>query len=155
MIHQKHFVYKQLLEQATVGEFRTVVSCFINFLNVDFLLRHFLELNEFIVQNGGYLNKIIHDDKGYQMLVLFGAPVTTEEIANRSANFVLQVKNFGGKNVRVGFSMGTVFAGFVGNKERCEYTALGTEVNKSARLMMIADWGDALTDSHIKAVIYF
>ena len=40
-----------------------------------------------------------------------------------------------GHEVRVGITTGNVYAGSVGNGQRCEYTFYGTSVNMAARLM--------------------
>ena len=144
------FVPKGLHDYNVEGEFRSVVSCFINFYDVNLILRNFTTLSKLVTQNGGFLNKIIQCDKGFVALVIFGAPVSREDNLVRAGNFSFQMLKKFKRKVRIGFSQGIVFAGFVGSVLRCEYTVLGKEVNKSARMMMEADWGNCIVDNVIK-----
>ncbi|MFP4484318.1 MAG: tetratricopeptide repeat protein [Spirochaetaceae bacterium] len=130
------------------GEFRYVASVFISFQAPSRhhataeLVRPVLDLaNEY----GGYFNLLDFADKGGVMLVLFGAPTTQGDDLERATDFALAANAVMNKRGRQGIAAGTVFAGYVGNRDRSTYTALGAIVNLSARLAMDADWATVVT----------
>ena len=134
------------------AEFREVVSVYISMhsalKNNDF--------NDFVAEladqchiHGGYLNKIDFGAAGSVALILFGAPVSYENNIERAFNFALNVsRGASGRESRAGISCGTVYAGIIGGRERCEYTAIGDTVNLSARLALAANWGKMWTDEN-------
>ncbi len=133
---------------AAEGEFRYVSSVFISFqapsrhdATAD-LVRPVLDLaNEY----GGYFNLLDFGDKGGVMLILFGAPTAQGDDLERAADFTLAANATLSSRGRQGLAAGTVFAGYVGNRGRSTYTALGAVVNLSARLAMDAEWSAATT----------
>ncbi len=142
------FVPESLLDLNVRGEFREVVSCFISFQG--------RTSNEFIkgVINrchsyGGYFNRVDFGDKGGVMLILFGAPSAREKLYERALDFALGLGKLSRVKFRAGITAGTAFAGFIGSEKRSEYTALGSNVNLSARLMTKAGWYEILTDRKI------
>ncbi len=154
----------QFLPQAVVdfnqtGEFRHVVSLFVSFAGVDGLdeLDAFAEvLLHNADQFNGYFNKIDFGDKGGLALYLFGAPVTFEDNIERALDCVLALRRdlrdvpaLDRLEWRAGLSYGTVYAGIIGGERRCEYTAIGDQVNLAARLTMKADWGDVWVTEEI------
>ncbi|RKZ09069.1 hypothetical protein DRQ25_07545, partial [Candidatus Fermentibacteria bacterium] len=82
---------------------------------------------------GGYFNKIDFSDKGWIMLVLFGAPINPGNLYNRALEFATAAMDIPELRVRIGLTYGTAFTGFVGSELRSEYTAVGSVVNLSAR----------------------
>ena len=130
------------------GEFREVLSCFINMANPD------PEQITFIVesagQQGGYFNHIDCTDKGWMAYIMFGAPLGYEKTSERAMDFANAVQEKCKTNVRIGLTQGRAFAGFIGSRFRAEYTALGMAVNLAARFTMLASWGDVLFDERIR-----
>lgn len=145
---QTDFIPARILELRSDGEFRQVLSCFINILKPSEAL--ILEIMELAERYGGYFNKIDFTDKGWLALVLFGAPVEYEKTALRALEFAHDVSALTGQSGRIGLSRGKAFAGFIGSKERGEYTAIGMAVNLAARLMFSASWGEILIDERIR-----
>ncbi len=133
------FVPRSILSQKTSGEFRDIVACFINLNRIDAKkIEHILTLSD---RFGGYFNKVDVSDKGCVILVLFGAPTALEKMSHRALEFATTIRDEYANVVRIGLTQGTAFAGIVGSKRRCEYTALGLSVNLAARMMMNAEFG--------------
>ncbi|MBN1887644.1 MAG: tetratricopeptide repeat protein [Thermoflexales bacterium] len=143
------FALNEVVDLSAPAEFRNVASVFISFEEPSEATR----LDEFVAgiveavaSYGGYFNKLDFGDKGALMLVLFGAPIAHEDDLERAADFLLGLSSQAGSvRWRAGLSYGTVYAGFMGGEERCEYTAIGDVVNLSARLMGQAAWGEIWT----------
>ncbi len=147
-LSQKDFVPQEILEQKSEGEFREVLSCFINLINPEEeLIRKMVSICK---KYGGYFNKVDYTDKGWLALVLFGAPVAYEQTAIRAVNFAYELKVAGQGNIRIGMSFAKAFAGFIGSSRRGEYTALGMAVNLGARFMYKAVYGEVLIDNRIR-----
>ena len=150
------FVPPAVIEAAGVGEFRTVASVFLslaggaNHNEVDRVARAVLGAT---AEYGGYFNSLDFGDKGCTMLVLFGAPVTHEDDLVRAVDFSLRVAEELGAGVRIGITMGTVYAGPLGSERRATYTALGSVINQSARRMVAADWGSIFADGAVAGVL--
>ena len=111
---------------------------------------------ELIDRHGGTINKIdLHPD-GHTLMALFGAPVAQGHDAERAVSCALALLNEGAARHageanaaplmvrRIGIATGQVFAGAVGSAQRREYTVMGSVVNLAARLMDVADEGQAL-----------
>ncbi len=148
-IAQAHFIPKSIRTQTNAGEFREVVSCFINLQPGKSVRSDIATIAALCHQFGGYLNKVDYGDKGWVVLVVFGAPIAHEKIAHRASYFAVALKTHIGNHIRIGLSMGTAFAGFTGAAARGEYTVLGMSVNLAARFMMAAEWGEVLLDSQL------
>lgn len=128
----------------SMGQFRNIVSVFISFRE----LLNFEELNQFITnilfnvkEFGGYFNGLDFGDKGNNILVFFGVPISYENNIWRAINFIQSLKIMYGDNIKAGITTGIVYSGFVGCSKRCTFTSIGDIVNLSARFMMRADWG--------------
>ncbi len=147
------------------GEFRTVVAVFLSFEGIEShrQLSAFAGLVlEQAVNFAGYFKEIEFGDKGAVMVILFGAPVSFENNAERALEFVLSFREAARndeltKNVhfRAGASMGLAYTGIVGGAERCQYAAVGNRINLAARLMINADWGETLVDAELKKLKQF
>lgn len=152
----KTFLPEVVFESTQLGEFRNIVSIFISFKE----LNNFDELNEFIGKVlalmdifGGYFNSLDFGDKGSNMLIFFGAPISYETNIQRAIDFIYSLKEIFGDKIRAGIVFGIVYAGIVGSNRRCAYTCLGDTVNLSARFMMKADWGELWLSKDINDVI--
>lgn len=88
----------------------------------------------------GSLNKLLMDDKGSTLIVVFGLPPLSHQddpIRAVLTGFSL-LRELAVINCRcsVGIATGTVYAGVIGTSgSRREYSVLGDSVNLSARLM--------------------
>ncbi|NPA90324.1 MAG: AAA family ATPase, partial [Chloroflexi bacterium] len=147
------FVPESILHLSIPAEFRNLCSTFISFQEpdtpdaLDEFVTHVMALADIY---GGYFNKIDFGDKGNVILLLFGAPISHENNVARAAEFLLALRDQE-RDIpwRAGVTFGTAYAGIVGGRARCEYTAIGDVVNLSSRLMTLADWGHILTDARV------
>ncbi|MGC9365901.1 MAG: tetratricopeptide repeat protein [bacterium] len=141
---QKCF-YPEKLLTGQVNEFRDVTSCFISISgeqNKDQLISEIVKLTD---TYQGYFNRVNFGDKGCFILILFGAPVTPEDIVARSCSFALKILDLSGK-IKIGMTHDRAFAGFIGSNIRAEYTAQGSSVNLAARMMTKAQPGQILVN---------
>lgn len=93
-----------------------------------------------IYYHQGSLNKLLMDDKGSTLIVVFGfPPLSHQDDPIRAILTGLSlVKELGILKCvcSVGIATGTVFAGVIGTSgSRREYSVLGDSVNLAARLM--------------------
>ena len=125
------------------GEFRSVYSVFFSLQHprdheeIQHTAGQILDLT---TDYGGYFNLLDYGDKGYVALVLFGAPSSHGDDLTRATQLSLAVLSALGDRVRIGLAAGLAFAGYVGNRDRATYTALGAPVNLSARLALDAQF---------------
>jgi len=143
------FIPDSILHLKSKGEFRSVISCFISFQQKENFHLHLSRIIRLSNEYGGYFNKIDFSDKGGVILVLFGAPISKEQMEIRACDFALEVIKLKGFFCRIGLSFGTAFTGFIGSDKRGEYTALGMAVNVAARFMMKANWTEIFLDRFI------
>ena len=132
----RDFIHIPVLDNINKGEFRDIVSCFIGFSQQD----DFKDAVSIVIRKcyeyGGYFNRVDFGDKGGTMLVIFGAPSGYEKLYQRAADFSLSLKDIPDFRFKAGISAGTAYTGFIGSGFRSEYSALGSVVNLSARIMM-------------------
>lgn len=96
----------------------------------------------------GYFLKVDCGDKGDKFLILFGVPFQIEDPLIKGYDFLIEFKKLSMEenfSFKAGINYAKIFAGFLGCKERCEYTVLGDGVNISARLMQVAEEGEILS----------
>ena len=135
---------REVVEWSGLGEFRRVSVVFVGLRTVpehQELDRITSAIRTACAQLGGYFNLLDYGDKGMLILVLFGAPVGHEDDPERAVEFALAVIEELGEGVRCAMTSGVVYAGLVGSELRSTYTALGSTVNLSARLMQKTPWG--------------
>ena len=129
------------------------------------LTRYFNEVAEIAFRHGGTIDKFIGD----AVMVFFGAPEATGEAdqAIRCVRMALEVQRrvgeLGGEfmqlgaqaalEVRIGIGSGQATVGEFGARHRTDYTAVGTPVNRAARLEPLAPPGGILIDSETHALI--
>lgn len=137
-----------LLQTAVRGEFRQVVTLFINVQQptttalVAFMRRLFRLLRQY----GGTLCRLDFGDKGCNLLLFWGAPTSHENDVARALNFALDLRAESSLALRAGVTYRLAFAGFAGSPLREEYTCYGLGVNQAARQMMAAPWGAVWLD---------
>jgi class 3 adenylate cyclase/tetratricopeptide (TPR) repeat protein len=92
---------------------------------------------------GGSVYQFLMDDKGIVLIGILGLPpLAHEDDAARAVQSGLAIHeelNRSGLRTSIGITGGRAFCGVLGNEERRQYTAVGTVMNLSARLMQMAD----------------
>ena len=145
------FIDNSIIELGSNAEFKNVVSVFVSFkepkndLDLKQISNLILEESK---KYGGYA-RLNFDDKGFNFLILFGAPKSYENNLDRGLNFILSLRNGQVRNFRAGITYGTVYTGVIGGIERGEFSAIGNIINLSARFMMKAKIGEILVDETI------
>jgi len=140
----KSFIPKAVIEQTVAGAFRKVVSLFLSYdfpETLEDVNSTMKTLTDSITKYGGYISGFDSGDKGATVLALFGAPLSYEDDLERALNCVLDLRRNAQFEFRSGITEGVVYAGFTGSDKRAAYTALGDNVNLSARVMMKAQMG--------------
>ncbi|MCB0049688.1 MAG: tetratricopeptide repeat protein [Caldilinea sp.] len=148
------FVPDILLTMPTVGEFRRVVSIFVNCLPVassDQEASFFHDLFVLLARYGGYLcrvGRIGGRDSGMTLLIFFGAPVSYEQDITRALGFLLDLWDVAPMPLRAGVTTDRAYAGFVGSPRSEEYTCHSIYVNLAARHMVAAGWDEIWLDQN-------
>lgn len=137
----------------SVGEFRQVVNLFVDIpINIsdEALVTPFMEtvyaLQE---QYGGFFLRPDLGDKGFNLLLFWGAPIANEKDIEHALNFILELAERARIPLRAGITYRVAYAGFIGASLREDYTAYGWGVNLAARLMEYADQGAIWIDEEI------
>jgi predicted ATPase/class 3 adenylate cyclase len=149
---QAHFYPKNILTQATSGEFRQVVSLFIRLPTVrtETQLERFIQsLFHLQEKYGGFLNRLDFGDKGTHLLMFWGAPAANENDIGRAMNFILELQVITSIPISAGVTYRISHAGFIGGRQHVEYTCFGQGVNLAARLMTAAPRGGIWVDEFI------
>jgi class 3 adenylate cyclase/tetratricopeptide (TPR) repeat protein len=136
------------------AEHRTVTSAFVALPDLDVpgdgggRLQGYAEVAvRCVARYGGDLCQIDAGDKGYQLVLGFGAPRSHADDAERAVACCLELMQLPGGPYRAGVATGPVFCGEVGAESRREYTVLGDSVNVAARLAHSARPGELLVDA--------
>ncbi|MCB9144027.1 MAG: tetratricopeptide repeat protein [Anaerolineales bacterium] len=147
------FFPEALSSQKIVGEFRHVINLFIDIpLNIsdETLVAPFMqtvyELQEIY---GGFFLRPDLGDKGFNLLMFWGAPVAREHDVERALSFVMELATRTELSLRAGITYRIAYAGFMGASLREDYTAYGWGVNLAARLMEHAGESEFWLDEEI------
>ncbi len=150
--HERAFIPAAILERATSGDFRQVVSVFVKLMGIetDQDLAIFMQ-SVFTLQQqlGGYLNRVDFGDKGCNKLLYWGMPTSYENDLERALDFVLELGNHTPGTFRAGITYRPMYAGLAGSPDRGEFTCYGDGINLAARLMIAAPWGSIWLDDRI------
>jgi len=154
------FFPPELVERTTGGEFRQIVAVFINLAECptgpeSIAFQHLLFQR--LAQYGGYLcsvGRIGRDDSACTLILFWGAPTSHENDVMRALRFVLELKRFSPTPIRTGITFHLGYAGFIGSKQRAEYTCYSVHVALAARQMISADWNEILLDEQTAAHTY-
>ena len=171
------------------SEFRPTTVIFCNFTGIEALLAewgdsgtrrvtailsaYFNEMHDIISNYGGVVTRIDPYSKGTKMLILFGAPIASEDDSQRAVSAALAMnaalRTLNSRLVkkyarhlparvmesgvviahRLGITSGDTYAGQVGTSQRREYTVMGDDVNLAARLMGAASMGQILISRQV------
>jgi class 3 adenylate cyclase/tetratricopeptide (TPR) repeat protein len=136
---------------AWLAEFRNISVLFVHLEDTDVALFDICEGLHAAVQSiqrtlfryGGSVYQFLMDDKGIVLVGIFGLPPLAHEDdparAVQSGLAIHEELNRSGLRASIGITTGRAFCGVLGNEERRQYTAVGTVMNLSARLMQMAD----------------
>lgn len=110
---------------------------------VSILNEYLSEMSKIIFRNGGTIDKYMGDG----IMALFGTPIYHSDHAFRAVKTAVEMRKSmialkdkwtkEGKevfDVGIGVNSGDMVSGFIGSKERLEYTVIGDNVNLAARL---------------------
>ena len=128
------------------GEFRQAVNLFIDIpvnISDEALVTPFME-TVYLLQdqyNGVFLRPDL-GDKGFNLLMFWGAPISYENDIDRALNFIIELSARTRITLRAGISYYMAYAGFIGSSKREDYTAYGWGVNLAARMMENAGQGE-------------
>ncbi len=146
-----------------LGDLRPVSSLFLKFGGIDYdndesagdKLDAYVNWVQAIVHRyNGSLLQLTIGDKGSNMFICFGAPITHEDDPHRITTVALALQNPPGAfdyigKVQIGITRGEVWTGACGAATRHYYGVMGNEVNMAARLMVRAAPGQILTTRQV------
>jgi len=135
------------------GEFRQAVNLFIDIpasISDEALIAPFMETVYLLQeQYGGFFLRPDLGDKGFNLLMFWGAPTAHENDVERALNFILELSHRTRITLRAGISYRMAYAGFIGSSQREDYTAYGWGVNLAARMMARAGSGEYWMDEEV------
>jgi predicted ATPase/class 3 adenylate cyclase len=137
------------------GEFRIVVSVFLNFQSITPL--QWQAFLGGLSQTDGFLCRcwqLNATDTGVSCLLFWGAPTSHEHNTRNALQFLQGLhSHFEPTTLRAGVNVGLVYAGFVGSALAQEYTCYGAAVNLAARLLQAANWGEFLLTEEVSRAV--
>jgi class 3 adenylate cyclase len=145
-----------------IAEIRLVCTLFIQILNLDDDFNEgrpqrpqqvLLEILDILKRLGGALRQYVVDDKGCVVICNFGVSgfcSTNDPL--RAVSAAMSIKDHLKEcdvSCRIGVTQGMAYCGYVGSKDRKEFTVMGSCVNLAARLMGKASESQILVDTKI------
>ncbi|MBN1889186.1 MAG: AAA family ATPase, partial [Thermoflexales bacterium] len=146
------FFPHEIVTQAHSGEFRQVVNVFIGLegeLDHEQLAQFMQSVFVLQEQFGGLLHRLDFGDKGCNLLLFWGAPVSREDDVANALRFVQELQAAQPIPLRAGVTRRIAHAGFIGSDLHQEYTCYGNGVNLAARLRMAAPWDSIWLDEPV------
>jgi len=140
--NQERFISESIINLKVSGEFREIIPCFIALENKENQDKFISQIIDITFRFGGYFKDINFTEKEIIILCYFGTPKGIENLFGRALDFALTIRYLANLKVKIGMSFGTVFTGFIENKNRCEYLAIGEIVNLAARFCTDSDWNE-------------
>jgi len=120
---------------------------------VQILNEYFADMTPFVFENHGLLDKFMGDG----MMALFGVPYPSDDAASNAVAAAIgmqrampalneELKTLGLSEIVIGIGIntGTVTVGYIGSRDRTDYTAIGDAVNLAARLEKRAEPGQII-----------
>ncbi len=168
-----HMVNTDQRVRELVSEFRPVAVQFINIVGLEDLAvtqgvalatevfeRYFIRAKEIMTQHEGIISQIDAYEKGFFLVNTFGTPKVHEGTTRYAVSAALQLANLVQQinaefkleiplQQRGGITYGLVFNGEIGAKYRRESVIAGPAVNRAARLMSEAQFGQVILDASI------
>jgi class 3 adenylate cyclase/ActR/RegA family two-component response regulator len=125
---------------------------------------HRAAMNRAILGEGGTVMQFVGD----AVMAVFGAPVSTQDHAERAVGAALQMHSLQDEinerwiaeglpefGLGIGLSTGEVAAALLGSEERLEYTLVGDTVNLSQRLQQLGSAGETvLSEATLRALSF-
>ncbi|MCK5759668.1 MAG: tetratricopeptide repeat protein [Candidatus Delongbacteria bacterium] len=145
------FVGKEALGMKD-GEFRNVISVYISFEKVPSNMNKFysklLNLSE---NTGGSKPQLFLADKGWNILLFFGAPRSYGNNRKRALEYIIALKKeFDNIDYfKAGITEGILYVGYTGSQLRREFTCFGINLNLSARMMTRSENGQIFVDEKL------
>ena len=147
------FLSDTIASMPIIGEFRQALNLFIDIppsISDETLIAPFMETVYLLQEHyGGFFLRPDLGDKGFNLLMFWGAPTTYENDVDRALNFILELSSRTRITLRVGISYRMAYAGFIGSSQREDYTAYGWGVNLAARMMERAGEGEYWMDEEV------
>ena len=145
------FMPEKIIVQDLRGEFRQIVNLFMRFPDLpnEVLIEFFHAVFELQKKYAGLLNRLDFGDKGCNMLMLWGAPVTFENDITRALNFILDLQSRVDFPITAGLTYYVAHAGYLGSAMCEDYTCYGWGVNLASRFMMSASPGQVWVDDRV------
>src|SRR6266404_9049977 len=120
---------------------------------VQILNEYFADMTPIVFSNEGLLDKFMGDG----MMALFGVPYACDEAASNAVRAAIQMQRrmtavneelaamgLSEITIGIGINTGTATVGYIGSRDRTDYTAIGDTVNLAARLEKRADPGQII-----------
>ena len=145
------FMPETVIARDIRGEFRQIVNLFMRYPELpNESLEDFI-YNIFDLQKkyGGLISRLDFGDKGPNMLVLWGAPVTHENDIGRALNFILELQSRVDFFITAGVTYYVAHAGYLGSTMYEDYTCYGWGINLASRFMISAPDGEIWVDDRI------
>ena len=149
---QARFIPRAILDKQSQGEFRQVVTLFVNLMGIHTAedLALFLQaVFTLQAEYGGFLARVDFGDKGANLLLFWGMPISHEDDIDRALNFIYDLADVTPGSYKAGLTYRPMYAGLAGSTRRGEYTAYGGGVSYAARLMVKASWGTVWLDERL------
>ncbi|MGB1206830.1 MAG: tetratricopeptide repeat protein [Chitinophagales bacterium] len=146
----RYWINQKQKLQTWLSELRPMSVLFIKINSIDYsqkkvhqhLNKILQDIQNIVYYYQGTLDKMVVDDKGTIVLILFGAPpFAHEDTPLRTIRCAMKLQKIKmpapitACSFSIGITSGRVFSGAVGSTTRREYTVMGDTVNLSARLM--------------------
>ena len=147
------FFPQEISQQPVIGEFRQVINLFIDIpvnISDEELMTPFMQTVYALQEEfGGFFLRPELGDKGFNLLLFWGAPIARERDIERALEFVMALAKRTKLTLRAGITYRRAYAGFMGAPLREDYTAYGWGITFAARLMTYANIGEFWVDEEI------
>jgi len=146
------FAPERLLTWDRRGELRPVLTAFLALdqdapiADVCRLVSDAFRLSE---TYGGVLHQIERSEKGWVVLLYWGAPVSFPGDVERALSLLLALRAQSPVTFRTGATVGTAFSGLIGAPVQLGFSCYGSHINLAARLMGLAAPGSVLVDASV------
>jgi class 3 adenylate cyclase len=146
------FAPARLLAWDRRGELRPVVTTFISLAQdapIEDVRRLVGDVFRLTETYGGVLHQVERAEKGWVVLLYWGAPVSFPGDVERALGLLLALRAGCPVEFRAGTTVGTAFSGLVGAPVQVGFSCYGSHINLAARLMGSAAPGTLLVDASV------